>query len=130
MSWAPPERAAARARRTRPSASPASSPPASSPDRSGRLALLVAPFPYLLDDLGHEGLEIAGRAAGDDALVHHDLLVDPLAAGVLDVLADRLVGGEREALHRVGLDQQPRRMADRGDRLAGVEEGLDDLHGI
>lgn len=43
----------------------------------------------LFDDLRHERFEIVGAAARDDAFVGHHFLVDPLAAGVLDVLAYR-----------------------------------------
>jgi hypothetical protein len=37
---------------------------------------------HLFDDLAHEGIEIGGIAAGDEALVGHDRLIAPLSAGI------------------------------------------------
>src|SRR4051812_36689744 len=82
----------------------------------------VPSFLYLLDDLGDEGRQVLRAAARDDAVVGHDLLVDPLPAGVFQVLADRFVRRDITAAHGVGLNQEPRPMADGGDDFAAVEE--------
>ena len=87
-------------------------------------------FAHLFDDLVHEGFEIAGIAAGDEALIGHDRLVAPLPARIDHVGLDRVVGRALLALDDARLDQQPRRVADRGDRLAGRVEGANDLDGL
>src|SRR5213076_1825281 len=56
--------------------------------RAGLLAHLVGALGELLDHLVVEGGEVVGLAAGHEALVDDDLLVDPLAAGVADVGLD------------------------------------------
>ncbi len=43
----------------------------------------------LLNDFGDEGIDVARIARRDDALVSRHLLVDPAAAGVDDIGADR-----------------------------------------
>jgi len=52
----------------------------------------VATLGELLGDLGAEGIEVVRLAAGDEALVDDDLLIDPFPAGVADV---GLQGGRR-----------------------------------
>src|SRR3954469_22316081 len=71
---------------------------------------LVLALAELLDDLVAEGLEVVRGAARDEPLVDVDLLVDPLAAGVLDVRPQAGERGQRASAHGVGLDQRPRRM--------------------
>ncbi|PAV92551.1 hypothetical protein WR25_25866 [Diploscapter pachys] len=73
-----------------------------------------------------QGGEIIGVAAGDEALVDDDLLIDPIAAGVADVGLQAGEGRERAALHHIRLDQGPGRVTDGGDGLAGFEEGVDE----
>ena len=73
---------------------------------------------------------IIGVAAGDDALVHHHLLVHPGGAGSFHVLADGLVGRCLTAFQRIGLHQQPGPVAHRGYRLAAVQESLHHFHGV
>src|SRR3954462_15902101 len=89
-------------------------------------ALGVAAFLYLFEDLGAEGPEITRVARGDDALVDDDLGILPLRPGIGDVGLDRFVGGHPAALRDAGLDQQPGRMAARGNDLLGVEDALDE----
>jgi hypothetical protein len=83
----------------------------------------VAALGELLDDLGVEGRQVGRLAAGDQAAVGVDLLVDPGPAGVLDVGPDARPRRQGAALDHVGLDQGPGAVADRGHRLAGLEEG-------
>src|SRR5215216_1618182 len=52
----------------------------------GLKGLLVVPaLADLFDELVAEGRQVVGPAARDESLVHVDLLVDPVAAGVADV---------------------------------------------
>jgi hypothetical protein len=95
----------------------------------------VLPFFHFLDDLADECIEIAWVARGDDAVVGDDFGIFPLAAGVDHVGLDRLVGGHLAARSvrfsgKAGLDQEPRRVAHRRDRLAGIVERLDELERI
>ena len=60
-------------------------------------------------------------------LIAHHLLVDPVCAGILEVGLDRSYDVILPAAHHAGLDQRPRAVADRRDRLAGVEERFDEL---
>ena len=73
-----------------------------------------------------EGGQVVGLAAGDQVAVDDDLLVLPVGAGVAQVGLQARPRGERAATDDVGLDQRPRRVADGGDGLVGVEEGLDE----
>ena len=52
------------------------------------------------------------------------LLVDVMAARVLDISGDIAAGRGGLASHQTRVDQQPRAMADRGDRLTFVRELL------
>ena len=87
------------------------------------------PLRELLDELGAEGRQIVRFAAGDEAVVDDDLLVDPLAAGVADVGLQRRPGRDPPAAHHVGLDQRPGTVADDPDRLAGCREVGDETDG-
>src|SRR5665648_20252 len=90
--------------------------------RSGDLAILVAAFLHLFDDLGAEGFEIVWIAAGDQALIHDDRLVDPFGAGIFHIRRHGVIGRHRPALGDAGFHQHPRRMADGRDRLFAVEK--------
>lgn len=83
-------------------------------------------FAHFLDDLFRERFEIAGIARGDDALIGHDFAVFPFGAGIDHVGLDRIIRRHLAALGDAGLDQEPRRMAHGGDRLAGIEKRLDE----
>src|SRR5688572_12750093 len=87
----------------------------------------VAAFFNLVDDLHAEGFEVAGIAAGDEAGVGDDFAIEPFAAGIDHVGLDRLVGSHLPTAHRIDFDQQPRRMTDRSDDLARVEEIANEL---
>ncbi len=63
-----------------------------------------------------------GRPAGDKPLVADDLLVDQVPPAFSMSRRTVGVGGQRPALHDVGLDQGPRPVADDPDRLARGEE--------
>src|SRR5919201_2617366 len=82
--------------------------------RDGRLSLaLVDALADLLDRLVAERVEIVGLAAGDEAAVDVDLLVDPVPAGVADVGLEARPRGQRPTPDHPGLDQRPRPVADR-----------------
>ena len=70
----------------------------------------------------HERGQVVRVARGDEALVDVDLLVDPGRARVAQVGLQRRPRGERAAAHDAGVDQRPRAVADRRDRLGLVEE--------
>src|SRR6188472_1352028 len=84
----------------------------------------------LLDQLGVERREVIGLAGADEALVHVDLLVDPGATRIADVGLERGPRGQRAPAHDVGLDERPRPVADRRDRLALLEERARERDGV
>src|ERR687898_1378159 len=89
---------------------------------AGRLLLV----PSLADLLGHlvaEGVQVVGFAARHEAVVHHDLLVNPVAPRVADVGSDARPGSDRAVAQDVRLDERPRAVTDRGHRLLRLEEG-------
>ena len=71
----------------------------------GLRGVLVAALGELLDDLGAEGRQVVGLAAGHEALVDDDLLVDPVGARVAQVRLQRRPRGHRAAPGR----RRPRR---------------------
>src|SRR3954447_24488204 len=92
--------------------------------------VLVPALAELLDRLRAEGGDVVGLAAGHEALVHVDLLVDPRAAGVAHVGLQRRPRRDRAALDDAGLDQDPRAVADRGDRLVRLRERRGEPYGV
>ena len=90
----------------------------------------VLAFGELLDNLRAERGQVVGSAAGHQALVGDDLLVDPGAAGVADVGGQGRPRGQGAAADHVGFDQRPRSVADHPGRLAGLEEAADEAHRI
>jgi hypothetical protein len=87
-----------------------------------------------VDDLAAERLEVVRLAAADEdvraVLADHDLLVLPVGTGVAQVGLHAGPGGHRASADDVGLDEGPRRVADRRDRLARVEERLREGDGL
>ena len=77
-------------------------------------------------DCVHEVVQIVGLAGRDEleavGVVHVQLLVDVMAARVLDISGDIAAGRGGLASHQTRVDQQPRAMADRGDRLTFVRD--------
>src|SRR3954463_7009847 len=63
-----------------------------------------------VDQLLAERLEVVGLAAGDQGVgtggIHHNLLVDPVSAGVADVRLKARPAGEPAPANHVGLDQR------------------------
>ena len=59
-----------------------------------------------LQQRGVEGRDVVGPPAGDQVAVHHDLLVDPVAARVADVGLQARPGGQPAAA-----DDTPRKTA-------------------
>src|SRR4051794_5987344 len=92
--------------------------------------LLVLALGELLDDLGAERRKVVRVAARNQALIGDDLLVEHLGAGVAQVGAHARVGGELAALYDAGIDERPRTVAERPDRLALLEEGPDEVHRV
>src|SRR5215211_3236183 len=82
----------------------------------------------LLRELGAEGGEVVGLAARHEAVLHHDLLVDPLPARVRDVGLDAGPGRELAAPDHVRLHERPWAVTDRRDRLVRVEERAHEAH--
>src|SRR6185312_8187867 len=78
----------------------------------------VRAFGELLDDLSAERRQVVGLAAGDEAAVGDDLLVDPVGARVAQVGLEAGPRRQPDAVHDAGLGQHPRRVADRPDGLA------------
>ncbi len=78
--------------------------------------------------------EVIGLATGDDhrrsGLTHDDRLVDPSCAGIAQIGLQARPTGQPAAADHVGLDEGPGAMADDGDRLAGVDEGLDERDSV
>ena len=94
--------------------------PPDRPSRAARTRDGLAPIikrrrsvpPALHEGIG-EGRDVVGLAAGDQIAVHHDFLVHHVGAGIFQVGADRRPAGHPFSVDDIGLDQQPRRMADR-----------------
>src|SRR3982751_6825082 len=78
-------------------------------------SLAVFTFCELLDHLPIESWDVVRLAAGDDAVINHNLLVDPVRAGVLQIGLQRWPGSDRPAAHGFSVDERPWSMANRGD---------------
>jgi hypothetical protein len=91
---------------------------------------LVPAFLHFLNNLADKRLKVARVARGDDTVVGHDFGIFPLAAGIDHVSFDRFVRRHLAAFREAGLDQEPRRVAHRRNRLAGIVERLDQLERI
>src|SRR6185437_6022934 len=87
---------------------------------SGSLALVIT-FGEFLGHLAVERRNVVRLTARHEAHVGDDFSVDPVAAGVANVGLQRGPRGEGVIAHDVRLDEEPRTVAYRGDRLAGVE---------
>src|SRR5690606_6243585 len=84
----------------------------------------------LLDQLAVESRQVVGSAAGDEPLVDDDFLVDPVATRVADIGLEAGVRGQLAPFEDAGFDEYPWSMADRGDRLAFLEEALHEVDGV
>src|SRR6185312_8899720 len=74
------------------------------------------------DHLLVERRQVVRLAAGDEALVHDDLLIDPSRAGVAQIGLERRPRGHRSPADAARFDERPWSMADGCDGLALVEE--------
>src|SRR3954447_14601534 len=83
---------------------------------------LVAAHLELVDHRLVERGDVARVSAGDHAVVADSGIVRPRPAGVADVGLEAWPRGERQVADDVRLDQQPRRVADRCDRLVLLVE--------
>jgi hypothetical protein len=77
-----------------------------------------------------EGGDVFGLAAGDEVAVLHNLLVDPVGAGVFEIGVDGGPGGDGLTFDDVGLDQAPGAVADGGDGFAGFDELFNEGYGV
>lgn len=93
------------------------------------LAAVVA-FLEFFDHLGVEGGDVVGVAAGDNALVHDDLLVDPFGAAEGEFVFQAGPAGHFQAFADAGFAEAPGAVADGGDGCAVVVERTDELHGV
>src|SRR5471032_1005726 len=73
-----------------------------------------------------EGRDIVRLAAGDQLAVDHHLFVAPLRAGVAQIGLQTGPAGHALALGHAGVDQRPRAVADRRDRLVLAREIADE----
>jgi hypothetical protein len=87
----------------------------------------VSALGEFLDHLPVERGKVLALTIGDEAVVHNHFLVHALRAGVVQVRLDRVVGADLASRHDGRVDQGPGRMADRGHRLAVIEEGPHEL---
>ena len=85
-------------------------------------ARLLASRTQRLDEPVVDASRSAGLAQVSSFLVELHVLIDPAAAGVADVGADRWRGRQRAVAHDVGFDQRRRRVADRCDGLVLFEK--------
>jgi hypothetical protein len=69
-----------------------------------------------------ERREIGHVSTRHELLIDLRHLVDPCSAGILDVGAQAGIRGDRPSPDDVCLDEQPQRVADRGNRFVGEEE--------
>ena len=79
-----------------------------------------------LQDRRVEGVQITRIAAGDEVAVDYHRFVRHIGTGIFQIGAHRRPAGDGSAIDDIGLDQQPRRMADRRDDLLVVHEFLND----
>src|SRR5437016_6339314 len=83
-------------------------------------------FRELLDELRAELREVVRLTTGDETVLGVYDLVDPGAAGIADVRLEAGPGADLPPAYHVRLDEHPRTVTDRPDRLARVEERLDE----
>src|SRR5215469_14701272 len=83
-----------------------------------------------LEHLPVERWNIIRLAAGDHVAVTHGLLIDPIGARVFQVCYKRRPGRHAATARRAGFQDGPWAVADRRDRLSGVEEGFHEGHGL
>src|SRR2546429_6230684 len=85
-------------------------------------------FRELLDELRAELREVVRLTTGDETVLGVHDLVDPGTAGVADVGLEAGPRADLPPAYHVRLDEQPRTVADRADRLAGLDQRLDERH--
>ena len=87
----------------------------------------LAGLSELLDNRRAERRKVRRRAAGGQLPVDDDLLIQDLSAGTTQVAPQARPGREPAASHRVGLQQRPRAVTHRSDRLTCRHEGLHEV---
>src|SRR5476649_1530251 len=97
-------------------------------DESPHGSALASSRLQLLQQRLIEGRDIVGLAAGDQLTVDHHLLIAPLRAGVAQVDLQTGPAGHALALGHTGIDQRPRAVADRRDRLVLAREIADEKY--
>src|SRR5262245_19463799 len=81
----------------------------------------------LLDKLLIERRDVIRLAAGDEAVVNNDRLVDPVCSGIFQVGLDRLVRGHSLPFDESGVNERPRTVANGSDWLARFVERSHEL---
>src|SRR5205823_12399381 len=84
----------------------------------------------LLNHLAVESRDIRRLPAGHETVIDHHLLIDPFGIGVFQIGLDGAVGGQSSSLNDARVDECPWAMANRGDWLALIKEGANELHGL
>src|SRR5471032_3409768 len=97
-------------------------------DESPHGSALASSRLQLLQQRLIEGRDIVRLAAGDQLTVDHHLLIAPLRAGVAQVDLQTGPAGHALALGHAGVDQRPRAVADRRDRLVLAREVADEAY--
>jgi hypothetical protein len=92
--------------------------------------ICLASFGQSFDELIAEGGDVFGFAAGDEVAVLHDLFVDPVGTGVLEVGVDGGPGGDGLSFDYVGFNQAPGTVADGSDGFSGFDELFDEGDGV
>src|SRR3984885_11110759 len=76
----------------------------------------------LLDHMPVEGRDVGRLPTRNETLIYHNLAVDPVCTGILQVSFQRGPRCDGAPAYDVRLDKCPRPVADRRDRLALVKE--------
>src|SRR5829696_1964674 len=95
----------------------------------GALAL-VAALADLLGELVAERRQIVGPAARHEAVVDHDLLIDPVAARVADVGSQAGPRRDLAVAQHISFHERPGAVADDRHRLLRLEERAHEPHGV
>jgi len=88
----------------------------------GRSHLSVTTFVKFFDHLAIERGDVVRFAAGNESIVDHDFLVDPVATRVSDVCLNRGPRCKCSATDHAGVDQNPWSMTNGGNRFAFFEK--------
>ena len=82
------------------------------------------------DQLTTERRNIIRLPAADQVAVFDHFLIDPVGAGIHQIILECLVAGHGFAIHQPRRNQQPAAMADHRNRITGRGACLDQVLGI